>query len=905
MSDATQQQSIAACPYCQKGGLPILPLRYAITRTDSESGEPVGPPLSAPFGAGVADITLPEGQTYTLRLLRGGYLYVFNELRGSWSGYVVTERGYLFPYVTEVRHDVLAAMDPQQVQGGIDALLQPPPREEEFSCTLNPDHHYPGRCITIPNADEAGDIYLAFSDTAWTKRVWHEHATNAEVGDGGLRRRDHMRKLSLVEWRGGSAEHAAPLGELEERVAEAGYPWQLPNPMLQFVACEENGAATSTPFGHSLAPMNGIGGWQAEGLQRWANAQAEPLDTPPVMVALEDPVGIAADLAVLMGVRLHEKMADPAHARPLAISSAIANIRQSIRDDAENRQIYRTERRAYQLVYGGGHGAGGAALAGALSTRVRERQQEMLERWRDPTPEQLAAARDSAWSDYSSKLDKPRLESWESTWQKEMQAFDTEQLAPLANAHVQWMQGDSLYEQLDAQHDDLNPDSGAAFVDTLLLCIQDTQEYAPCAALYERWLSATAVERRNLLLRALGYNQELILKQWEGQVRGGLQPEALRGLPWDALITGYGETLDALSDGSQNAVVRLTSAVGGPFGKVAASAVDRVVGPALVAMGVIARAPVMLVDVTMGKGQAIAELVARMVAINPEVGTLDDLNRAIDIQMRKARIFGTPVEGTGRHRYLIMADPRVVGDFPGKDDQGNARRFAKAVILTSEDRKEMTRLRWRQLLPTEAGLGVVAGILQIIALGKLADDLANSLEHEKNENRWRYHAGIAGLVGVLSETVGRWSESASQAGSRLGRFIERYLGRFLRFAGRGLGIGVGGVMAIWDGVRGWKELKEGNAVGWLYFASMGSMLIATVAFTKLGAMIFGAASTGVGIVLVVLVIVIAVLIEIFKDNKVKDWLECCYFGKFEEDERYQNPELEVHELELALNEMKG
>ncbi|MDR5894398.1 hypothetical protein QC820_16535 [Halomonas mongoliensis] len=113
-----------------------------------------GRPLSAPFGAGVADITLPEGQTYTLRLLRGGYLYVFNELRGSWSGYVVTERGYLFPYVTEVRHDVLTAMDPQRVQGGIDALLQPPPREEEFSCTLNPDHHYPGRCITIPNADD-------------------------------------------------------------------------------------------------------------------------------------------------------------------------------------------------------------------------------------------------------------------------------------------------------------------------------------------------------------------------------------------------------------------------------------------------------------------------------------------------------------------------------------------------------------------------------------------------------------------------------------------------------------------------------------------------------------------------------------------------------------------------------
>ena len=78
-----------------------------------------------------------------------------------------------------------------------------------------------------------------------------------------------------------------------------------------------------------------------------------------------------------------------------------------------------------------------------------------------------------------------------------------------------------------------------------------------------------------------------------------------------------------------------------------------------------------------------------------------------------------------------------------------------------------------------------------------------------------------------------------------------------------------------------------------------------VAFTKLGAILFGAAATGVGIVLVVLVIVIAVLIEIFKDNKVQDWLERCYFGKSKEDERYRDPEVEVYELELALNEMKG
>ena len=67
------------------------------------------------------------------------------------------------------------------------------------------------------------------------------------------------------------------------------------------------------------------------------------------------------------------------------------------------------------------------------------------------------------------------------------------------------------------------------------------------------------------------------------------------------------------------------------------------------------------------------------------------------------------------------------------------RRFAKEAILTEADRRTMTRLRWRRLLPTEAGLGLVTGILQCIALGKLADDLDNSMAHEKNENRWRHH----------------------------------------------------------------------------------------------------------------------------------------------------------------------
>ncbi|PPK50830.1 hypothetical protein BY454_1201, partial [Marinobacter persicus] len=53
-----------------------------------------------------------------------------------------------------------------------------------------------------------------------------------------------------------------------------------------------------------------------------------------------------------------------------------------------------------------------------------------------------------------------------------------------------------------------------------------------------------------------------------------MTPKSLQGLPWTGLISGYENALHAVGDGSQNAVIRLTAALGGPFAKVAATAVD-------------------------------------------------------------------------------------------------------------------------------------------------------------------------------------------------------------------------------------------------------------------------------------------------------------------------------------------
>jgi len=876
------------CEICDQKGFPILPLRYAVARSDVS---PRAPALQAQFGAGVSDIPLPgKDAQYTLRLLRPGYLYAFNEKRGEWKGYVVSDGGFLLEYDME----------------------STPPNVGDAKPCARMAASAAARCVMIPDADKAGRVWLGFSDTAWTQSVWDNNRREDY-------RKRHMQCVDIGAWLKGTTgqDHAAAIDRIVTLVSEFAQPvpagqYEKPVifPPLQAVLSDIRDRLSNPAFAHSLQKFHNASGSSQDLIAATTRAvERLPNKGPAMMLALNDPVGITMELARLPALRL-EAFTRSVGARPLAVSTAIEDLRNAIMDDAENREIYRTERDArevldpgYMAGDGGGGARGGQAIADWLFPEQAKAREELFERWRNPAAAQLKAARHDAWAKYAKKYRETQRATWRNQWDAKSKAFDQAVVEPLVQAHVAWMRSKALLEHCNCNHDDKDVHSGQGFVDALVLCIQDTQQFVPCSKLYAQWLGATMITPDNLLLRGVSYDQKKIIDQINGFASGGLQPESLKGLPWDGLINGYSEALEALADGSKNAVVRLLAALGGPIADLAGKAVDGVIGPGLVALGAIAKAPVVMVDVVMSKSDAIAELTARMTAMNPKVGDLKSLNRAIDIQLRKAKIYGTPVAGTGRFRYLLMFDPQVVEDFPGVNVAGNptGRRFAESAILSEADRARLTKLRWNKLLPGAAGLGIVTGILQTVALGKLADDLDKSMAHEANENTWRYRSTVAALAGTLAETTGKWTESAVTAGNRLARFMERHVSKVLRIGGKALGIGVGVVMAVWDFWRGTEEIHEGNVgVGWLYVGSAVAGVGAMVAFSALGSLLFGAAATGVGIVLVVLVIVIAVLIEVFKDNKVQDWLERCYFGKFDKSDRYQDGDLEARELKIAV-----
>ncbi|RBF22615.1 hypothetical protein BRM26_18340, partial [Xanthomonas oryzae pv. oryzae] len=193
------------CQFCNKQGLPILPLRYAVAR----KGMGDAPAVTAPFVVAEKeqkkeDFSLPDDiASYTLRLLREGYLYVYDELRKEWSAYVVTSGGYLF------------AFDPhgKAPPGGWGKV--------EFTCSRAGDA-FIARCITVKDAARATKVWLGFSDVTWTAAVLQKHADAAY-------RQAHMRCLDIAQWRaGGQLQHASDFAELASRVAEyATTPEQL------------------------------------------------------------------------------------------------------------------------------------------------------------------------------------------------------------------------------------------------------------------------------------------------------------------------------------------------------------------------------------------------------------------------------------------------------------------------------------------------------------------------------------------------------------------------------------------------------------------------------------------------------------------------------------------------------
>ncbi|WP_110707485.1 T6SS effector BTH_I2691 family protein [Salinicola sp. CR57] len=848
------------CSFCGGGGLPILPVRYAVARSDDVSISAPGLPADLADDA-ISQIALAGDQHYTLRLLREGFLYVFNAARGRWQGYYVTDEGFLSRYI-DVTNDELLALDPD-APGPIDADIHAPVEDDEFPCRGNPEHVYPGRCITVPAAQDATELYLAFSDDRWTKRVWKEHAANT---DG---RRDAMRRLSLTQWKGGAADYTRPLSELGERVAEANFPW------VQRQSSDTGGSAASqstevSALSHSLAPVNGIQD-DVDGFIEWSQRQAEPSEMTPALCVLDDPAGVTSDLAALLAARENEFNEKEAIKRPLVTAGIVNALRDGFRERARmqraNKIVEERLEHEYYRTYGGPPGIAHAAKA-TFERRQKEDpayRQEVeatrLAAYKSISESELEEAANDAWGKYGDKLRPGEPDHWmESTYRPQLSDYDKENMQPLASAYVSWVTGNPLLIYLNSRFDDANVESGINFVSVISFVLLGTQSYAPAFKQYVEWLSASEIDNSNLLLRGMCLNQQALVEQImaASDVDFGAKPNNPATLPWGPLIAAY---LGLMEDYPDEVVspARVLGHVLGPMQSAVANAQSPT--PLLLTLGMISGSSIQITQVSVTLEEALSRTREPLKLIHPDWGESELLQ------------FQQKVRVETRSLIAVNGEPPVTFDIRQIDltplDEFMAETSSpSAISLTGRERLEFSA-------------GIVGVALAYVSLndqlGKMNSILGAGL---KAQGRL-LGMGLA-LAGGAAELVGKTLEHARGVFFAEARFVGTQ--RALMAAGRFLGLAGGVILGLMDIWEGGEKLADGEwTLGGLYILSGSSTIGASIAIFSISAGLTGIFSTialwWIAGILGIFAIAAAIAILWFTENDLQEWLAECAFGE--------------------------
>jgi hypothetical protein len=890
------------CNFCGGGGLPILPVRYAVARSDAPSNDVPEVPEELKDEA-VSRISLPDGQHYTLRLLREGFLYLYNAARGRWQGYHVTREGFLARYI-DVTHRELLAFDPD-APGVLDAEINAPIEDDEFPCRANPEHVYPGRCVTIPAADEADDIYMTFSDDRWTKRVWKEYATNRNG------RRDTMRRLSLPQWKGGDGRYVKPLAELGNYLAEAAFSWTMQQPRR-----DDEIGETATPevhaLSHSQAPVNGMRN-DIDGFVSWTSRQAEPSGMTPALFVLDDAAGVTSDLASLLEVREEEFNQRELLHRPFVTAGVVNALRDGIQERARIEHVdsivERRLRDEYYNSYGGPPG-----MEASLKARFEHRQRENAEFRQEVDDFQLDVIDsisdaelddkgNSAWRKYGDKLRDDEPDKWmQDTYQPALAQYDTETMRPLVEAYLAWLTGGELLAYLDSRFDDRNIESGITFVSVISAALLGTQSYAPAFKQYVAWLSSDDIANDNLLLRALCLNHEALREQVLAAAdaaanvrqaeRQGEAGDVFSTLSWGTLIASF----SGLTAGLPDEMVSPAWLVGRLLGPMM-SAVngEHLPRPLLVALGVTAGQPVRVFRqrATTLK-QAIPALSNKLRHLYPQLEQVDQqrFQRKLEIETRSLRQMSNAAAGQQDIVFAVrQIELGTLSDYGAETRLINQSMGALEPMSDIGSRGGVGEKLGTLVANRQVSAGVLSAFLAICAFNSYLSNMDRLLDAPARQKGRLMGAGLA-ASGAGLELIAATLRQARRAFVTSNHLLGSTQHRALRLGLR-LGLAGGltlGVMDIWEGVE---KFGEGDyTMGSLNFVSGTMTVLESFSIFFAGASVAAKAAGSAGLlaslsvvglwwaagVFGVIAIGAAVAIWWFTEDDMEEWLADSAFG---------------------------
>ena len=844
------------CETCAKEGLPLLLTRYALMPSEAQAPK-LADQLDSPD---LQKVPLGDTAHYGLRLLRSGYVYVFDEKRNHWDEYFVTTDGFLSKMPPRIR-----------------ALISQPKPKTEFQCARSGASPLAG-VITVRNAKHADKVWIGFSDVEWTDAVFMAHQSAAH-------RQKHMQCVTVSGGKVAAQPGTAPLKQLDQVVPE----FKMPKVRAQ------------TSFDNWCPhPFNSRQGAAAALLQ--AADKIRPGDGAAI-VALHDPVGLATEIAALMDVRKTTFMNHKSVVTPRFAASSIASLESTIREQAKLEALSAAESSAANVATQGG-------VANLLPSF-----QQMVEKMATVSRTELKAAADHAWKKYThDRTGKPRFhhtasQAWLKSYNEGFQKFDAQSISPLAHAHVAWMQHRCMISYMSCNYDSADRESGVAYTATFVELLRNTLDKQPSYDLYLQWLNGGDFSDNNLAMRAIGFNQTELIDKLKA---ADAVPLDGRAFPSDAAAGAVAAFMEKMPATANAQLTALLAGLSGPSLKYWNDFnAGKIAGKAAAAMAAVSGKQFVRLPINGNKGQFIQAYMRELYRLDPELRVKPNLlQAAIAKQVKLLGIEGVKMNGPRTLGWYVMLDKQGLAGASSKNLSGQA--LADELVKAIRSPQDIQNLdvartaRFRNV--AFGGATVLGGVLMALNFTKLLDDVESGMSHELEEARAKLAVGKIAIGGFVAEQLGSGLEKLGETrlrnmAGRVGAFAPRALQWLGRFAGFGTGVFLG----IWDISKGVEARAQGDfGLAVAYRVSGGAGI--TVALTSLALSMGWTAVMGpfAWLAWVVLAVGIVVwigatfVVESLQDNPRQEWLFRCHFGTAPASEKYQDAKTHVEQYKLAL-----
>ncbi|WP_353241874.1 T6SS effector BTH_I2691 family protein [Providencia sp.] len=864
----SQMNKRQGCKFCTRTGLPILPVRPAIM-----SQHDILPLLPDNIHVPVP----AQGETaYTLRLMRSGYLNIWDEFGKAWINYFVTEGGFYYPLPEngDVPDDVAS--------GKIKPCIDQPAELAKASLVTLP---------MMPQGMKNGLFWFAWSEVKWTPAVRKQFEQQTH-------REQYMQPFDMDTWLNSQqASQSLPLEQLENTVAEYhqhARKSQMRGWSTTLSSRAVDGLITlSYQLASRLTPT-------ASGQQIETTANQE-LHPNGAMIVLQDPTGILKDLSTLIEFELNKNV----YKRP--------DIERQVMLYASIDSLEKGMKRQFKLNYDSNTQLGEKYIQNDPRTLLFTLKEPAQRTWYSELREdQLENKTQEFWADYQKYYDTNKLEAFKTTFNDILKEYDSRIVSPRTELYLNWFRSPIFTHYFTTHFDSNDLFSCLAYTSTINYCITNMLNKKGTLDFFNESLFKPLTDTSNILGRALAINHEQLIQKINTSTSQSID---YISLPWNGLVDAVNEVIEKSNPAAQSVIglylANISAAITGSINKTLTS---KKVFDFIVALGIFQNRALIPVTQHAEDKYFIKAIVKVLMSINSSgvKPNKDSIENEVKKILSRRKKLGFSDDEKRILTYFIDTDPKNLEKINQLSAKEKAQELSK-LMLSSTEAKAHSLDKWQTKITSGTGKNITlmgGGILSVIlqsAAVLTAADFGNkkTLSDEQLEENSKFYGGVAGIISGLFSVVETGVQGFLQQNSVLNTSVLKRLKgaeAFSNLAKKGLGLMAGVVAVAFDAYHTFDSWNKDHT------GLMFAYGISTLADMWLIYVIFAATLGPVGLAITLFAVIAAIGTAIYiavegQDNLQK-WLERCLW-RYEPKERPKSTLPEIYPtMEMELNELK-